>query len=250
MHCPHCYLDAGPDKYEDTMSVADFGKCVDNFPKGGLNSITLSGGEVFSLEERLYDYLDIIKDKIPDYKLVLQTSGYWAVDNKTTKDRLERLREFRVRKIDITSNDRFHEQKGFDKQNAERLQGLVEEAELGVSYRGCDYDIVPLGRGVNLETPKRAEFQQSCIGFLYSNELTVDWEGSVYPCCFGMFKFPGNLINEKLTKIVGLKGQDRELIQEFLVMNHSGFKGLADLKGIECESNNACLKCVEYNLNR
>ena len=86
LHCPHCYLDAGPDKYEDTMSVADFGKCVDNFPKGGLNSITLSGGEVFSLEERLYDYLDIIKDKIPDYKLVLQTSGYWAVDNKTTKD--------------------------------------------------------------------------------------------------------------------------------------------------------------------
>ena len=55
--CKHCYIAAGPRRKDETISEKDFRQVIDHLPKVSLE-LGLSGGEVFTIKDTLYDYLD------------------------------------------------------------------------------------------------------------------------------------------------------------------------------------------------
>ena len=87
--CSHCYLSAGPGKKDTTISQADFVKVIDNLPKKSVD-LALSGGEVFSIKDSFYSFLDYItwdnkmrkKKKQGKISVDVQTNGFWAINEK------------------------------------------------------------------------------------------------------------------------------------------------------------------------
>jgi len=213
--CAHCYISAGPGMRDTTIEEQDFQKCINHLPafKGEL---CLSGGEVFTIKDKLYSFLDYLKydNKKRERKnqgkleLVVQTNGSWGKSDGTAVKILQELFDFGVRGLDLTSADIFHRQQGMKK---EWLLKIKKEAEkigfkgehIIIRGAGKQFGIFPLGRGKSFYDPNHKFTRTTnCKYNLTDYSLTFHQDGTVYNCCWGIFPLPGNLIREPLTRIV------------------------------------------------
>lgn len=233
--CRHCYLSAGPEHLDTTISKKDFKKIINNLPKVSLD-LLLSGGEVFTIKDKLFDYLAYIKeendervlDKKGKIDVELQTNGFWAVNDDYIKSTLFDLASLGVKGLDITSKDKYHREQGIKTKNLNRLYDIISDSGLFESFtlRGVKRrNLMPLGRAEKMNLKNNfLYYSWSCRDSLKNYHLTIREDGSVYTCCYCFFKLPGNLTKEPLTEMVRKAEKEERLkvlddggIEELLV---------------------------------
>lgn len=235
LRCKHCYLKAGPEHSDTTISKEDFRSIIDNLPEVSLTLI-LSGGEIFTIQDILFDYLGYIKEKNIQRSaknqqrihITLQTNGFWAVNDDKIKITLFDLLSLGVEALDISSDDKYHYEQGINKKNLDKLYGLIKDSKIfNVELRGIlgSRGIMPIGRAKEMQLGKPSLNYRgiNCKNSLTDYQLTIREDGTVYTCCYNFFQLPGNLIKKPLEDIV----RDAHKSERLSIINSKGIKGLA-----------------------
>lgn len=263
--CRHCYIEAMPGLKDTTIEEKDFRKTIRHLPKVSLD-LMLTGGEIFTIKDTLYSYLDYISyDNIKRKKrnqgpisIDLQTNGYWATSDERIENVLEELHDFGVTMLDITSYDRYHLEQGADLKNIRQLVELAGDSEFfdEVLLRGTSRSLLAhLGRAkkMNLRfSDMRTGSYTYCKHSLDDYRLSMSQDGNVYACCFQMFPLPGNVIQEPLVNIVRRARKDPILMS----LNKKSIKGFArehgwskkDIKAL-IRKNGECGFCFRVTKN-
>lgn len=250
LSCDHCYMSAGPKKRHTTVSSENFQKMLEHLPLTRTR-IALTGGEIFTVEDSLRNYLELIEieNKKRENKnrinIQVQTNGFWLKRGNAC-DILQYLREKRVTDLDISSDDRYHEKQGL--RLDPKLVNLARSYIPEVSVRGVG-NVLSIGRAYG------ANNTYSLDSWLCKNanrgrnsDVTVRNDGKVYPCCFPIFEYSGNIFEEPLINILDRAKEDPRL----RVLNNYGFRGIAladGAKSIELEKlilkRGTCGACAE-----
>ncbi|VVB79294.1 7-carboxy-7-deazaguanine synthase [uncultured archaeon] len=230
LRCSHCYMSAGPRKKETTTSSENFQKMLEHLPDNDTRMV-LTGGEIFTVEDSLRDYLELIKSenntrkKSDSIRVLLQTNGFW-LNGRNAEKLLSYLKEMDVTELDVSSYDRRHAQQGL--RLKQYVKGLVLEYFPKSGFRGVDAAVMPLGRAKKARKSYSAEY---CIGAnkKKKSSVTIRSSGIVSPCCFSLLKYEGNVFEEPLLDILN-RARENPRLQ---ALNRSGFIGLAKYDKID-----------------
>jgi len=236
LKCKHCYLSAGPEKKDTTISLSDFRKVIDHLPKFSLD-LCLSGGEIFTIKNQLYEFLDYVRqnnqqrDNNRELRVILQTNGYWATSQKKIEKIFSELKEFNLSKLEIASNDIWHENQGLNidkKSNILRSIWRDYFSKEILQIRGGSDKPFPMGRAKRLVSLsdffKRSYCGYDLLNLSISNSgICIDTKGDVFTCCFKAFQLDGNLVNEPLEDIINRA----QKTPRYIGLHKHGIKGLA-----------------------
>jgi MoaA/NifB/PqqE/SkfB family radical SAM enzyme len=231
LRCKHCYVSAGPGKEDTTVSLKNFKKMLKNLPNERID-LTLSGGELFTVEERLFEYLSELQDLRQqkgrkNIDLCVQTNGFW-LKRKDAAKILEGLKHLDVDELEVTSKDYYHREQGLN--ITKREIELAQEVFEFVGYKGTPKNYVaPFGRAKNLKLLKKQGATQHCRDVVTdrSADLVIRNNGKVSPCCYSMFEYPGNIFENPLTEIIQNAMRDEKLT----ALNQNGLLGVIQLEG-------------------
>lgn len=263
LKCPHCYIEAGPGKKDTTISEQDFRKAVDHLPKTPVD-LCLSGGEIFTIKNTLYnllEYTQFVNKKRKEKRqgqleVSLQSNGFWAKNTEKMDQILQEIMSFGVNYLEIASDDKWHRQAGFKKNSllTKTKEYQWDDKKIEIKYRGTSnnkQNIYPIGRAKNLGINKNkivVTWEEFCQNSLSKYKLFVNQRGEVTTCCANKFVLEGNLIEEPLTKIVK-RAKKNERIS---ILNDGGIELLAvhdgwDMEFAEAliEDRGACGFCFE-----
>mgnify|MGYP005631358897 FL=1 len=244
------------------MNAEDFESVIEHLPKNGTR-LNLTGGEIFKNMNLLWNYLEIIQESNKgrgeenQIVQVLQTNGFWGNQSQNKiKEILKKLQKFEVKKLDITSEDRYHREEGLKTQY---LENIGKANKLGkyvptIGFRGAGEtkNIFPAGRGQDILDKENFKYNMGsdCKGELNDGSPTIDPFGNLYMCCFNMYQLPGNIIYEPIEDIVKRAKGDRELRR----LNSYGIRSVARLNGMEekeirsiAEKHGDCGLCAKLN---
>ena len=251
LKCRHCYLEAGPGNLDTTISPENFKAAVGNLPKESID-LCLSGGEVFTIEDKLFSYLESIQEenierKYKGQELItsgVQTNGCWATDDKKIKSTLVDFASLGVKYLDIASDDEYHRNQGINIKNIESLKKQAKDSGFFkfVYLRGANnQSIMPLGRAKKMHVgEKYVSLMPVCQNFLYQQLYTIREDGKVYPCCFCLHPLPGNIIEEPFDDIISKTEKDERLN----MLNSGGIRQLALHDG--CKENKVEKMIMSY----
>jgi MoaA/NifB/PqqE/SkfB family radical SAM enzyme len=223
-------MSAGPGKKDTTVSAENFERMLGHLPIVKTR-MTISGGEIFTVEDRLKEYLDLIdlenkkRDNNRKIGITLQTNGFW-LKRKNAEEVLVNLKLRKIDQLDIASSDRYHNEQGLTL--TPDLISLAERYIPDVMFRGSNYQIMPIGRAEH----KRREYlnykldcKKACEKFNWN--LSIKNSGQVSPCCFSFFTYPGNIFEEPLLEIIKKGKKDPRLE----ALDKRGFRGIAKVDG-------------------
>lgn len=242
-------MGAGPGQEDSTISSKNFEKAIKNLPKTK-SSIILSGGEIFTIKNQPYEFLEILNNENKyrqegnKINIGIQSNGFWAKNMKQTEKVLDTLLDYNVSSLDVASNDDYHFEKGLSKENLwnieaysenyyEKIKKGLNRKPIEVYIRGNEGFVMPMGSAKNLKEDEYIDFFATMGGGSFCKDspgdyqLTVDNKGKVYNCCFQVFPLKGNLINEKLEDIVKKSQKDKRLS----IIEKEGIAGLAKHDG-------------------
>ncbi|MBL7100561.1 MAG: radical SAM protein [Nanoarchaeota archaeon] len=234
LRCGHCYIEGGPEHANTTISEENFKRIIDHLPNKRIN-LVLTGGEVFTIKDKLFNFLTYIKSINKDRKeknqidVTVQTNAYWAKNEKMMESNLSDLSSLGVKSLDVTSDDPNHFEEGIDPDSLKRLDETLFSSEFFDDYiiRGVSLtESVPLGRAKG-KIPEKCNRHLKCIYAIKSGSITIREDGKVYPCCYSIFPIKGNLIEQPLTKILKQSRRDKRLA----ALNRGGIKKLALVDG-------------------
>ncbi|MHB1562188.1 MAG: radical SAM protein [Isosphaeraceae bacterium] len=222
--CPHCYNDSEPGA--PGLGADEVTRCVTHLPDPAdvpVGRIILSGGEVLAWAEFLFHALKRLHERyIGRTPVWVQTNGD-LLDAPT----LDQLLAEHVRRVDVSSMDRFHPRSTLDRRETlTRLfesRGMVpatgaddDDARLTFGFWGATEDqwigpLWPRGRarqkGLSSARPEHefCRMWSGARGFLdYRGEgceVNVQLD-DVYPCCPMTCRPIGRLRDEPLTAIL------------------------------------------------
>jgi sulfatase maturation enzyme AslB (radical SAM superfamily) len=252
LECDHCFVSAKPNNKDTTMSVDNFYKAVGNLPGEDPIRLKLTGGEIFTIPNHLWGYLDVIsgnnttRKKDNQIDVSLQTNGFWATSIKAVEEVKKRLdkQNFRWR-FDVPSNDKYH-----NGVLTEDMSYWLKE-HLGVYPRGSGgrLGLMPLGRAQTELCLSPSEIFVSSEQCSDLSHYTIDETGTVYSCCYKSFPLPGNIINDPLEKIVEMAKEDKTLRTLF----DNGPEEVAILEGVHpgearcwVAENGECGMCINF----
>lgn len=246
--CEHCSIEAGPGKKDTTISQNDFEKVIEHLPKTSMN-LGLTGGEIFTIKDSLYGFLDYIqfenqrRKKRGQGKLEvdLQSNGFWAKNKERRERILSELENYGIGFMDIASDDKWHRREGGLKHaELKKIKKTIKEKNYSIKSvcRGAPNNknhLAPVGRAKNLNiNPLRMDFNWGGEQGIYCRNslskyksLTLNPKGEVFMCCVQKFPLRGNVIEEPLTQIVKRVRKN----PRFNAINKEGIIGLATLDG-------------------
>jgi MoaA/NifB/PqqE/SkfB family radical SAM enzyme len=247
-------MSAGPGKEDTTVSLKNFKKMLKNLPNENIEMI-LTGGELFTVEERLMEYLTQLKnlregENRKEIYLHLQTNGFW-LKRKNAKETLQNLKDLNVNHLDITSRDYYHRQQGL-KLEMEKIE--LASQFIPTTFRGVRKSYVaPFGRAEKLKIARGIEFNEHCKNAISYNmtDVVIKTTGKVSPCAYARFEYPGNVFEEPLRGIIERAEEDRVMN----ALNTHGLLGLAHLQdkdllefSITARKEGVCVVCKrEYS---
>ncbi len=214
LRCPHCYLEAGPERKE-SMPMELRKKVIDEVAKNGVSKIEFSGGEPTVEMDKLVDTIRYAKETYDrtgyPKDVALQTNAYFLrnLEESEIEKKLEYLKSEGLTQVDIASFDRYHD---FGIKKKIRVLAKIKTVadgvfgEENVTYRGATEPLVPIGRvkkSIALR-PKWSVGPNSDFWTKDSNmyqSLTIDVNGDVHPC-FWQPKSMGKLPDEPLADIL------------------------------------------------
>jgi hypothetical protein len=270
--CPHCYNDSGPGG--PGLEPAEVDRCVANLPDPDdvpVGKVILSGGEVLAWPDLLFRTLDALRGRFGDRtELWVQTNGD-LLDDPT----LDRLILHGVRRVDISSMDRFHPKATLERRDdltaLFRSRGMVaadsddpQDGRVSFGFWGATEDqwigpLWPRGRarqkGLSAAGPEHefCRMWSGARGFLdYRHpgcEISLQL-ADVYPCCPMTCRPIGCLLDEPLLDILDrCSGHP-----VFRALNEGRPEAMGELLGIDeaegfrrsRELGNHCLWCDEF----
>lgn len=273
--CGHCYNDSEPDA--PGLSLDDLPRCVANLPDPSdvaVDRVILSGGEVLVWPELLFAALSALHARFGDATaLLVQTNGD-LLDART----LDRLLEHHVRRVDVSSMDRFHPKTTLERREMlEQLfqsRGMSEASSVGKGARsrperlyafwGATEDmwigpLWPRGRALSRKLTKATPADEFCSRWSGAkNFLEFRGEGcevnvqlaDVYPCCPMTCRPIGDLREEPLVAMLercaqhpvyrALNEGRPEKMGEYLGISEAEGRARSEALG------NHCLWCDEF----
>lgn len=250
LSCDHCYMSAGPKKKHTTVSSENFQKMLGHLPITRTH-IALTGGEIFTVEDSLRDYLDLIsianekREKKQRINVEIQTNGFW-LKKRNARELLSYLSEKDVYELDISSADKYHQNQGLKIE--EKFIELAKEYIPIVGSRGAE-NALPIGRANGIDgTFSFYPLMCKNVNKGKNSEVTIRNSGKVYPCCFPIFEYSGNVFEEPLLDILNRAKVD----PRFIALNNHGLRGIALEDGIKTKEleklileRGTCGACVE-----
>lgn len=271
--CDHCYNMSGPQG--EIMTLEDCLAVVANLPKA-CDRVILSGGEPLTERPKLYAILAALQEKYGDAtQIMLQTNG-----DLLTPERLQKVLELGVTRIDIASMDRYHKHQGERRETLETLfqdAGMVGDApepliakdtylkrEASYGFWGATEDMWlggnwARGRALEKDIWKRDGGHNFCAilsgarGFLGGTELPQEisiqlWR--INPCCPGTKHAMGDARRERIAAVLERVSQS----PLFQTLNRGDAYALGVAQGISREQGlerakalgSVCLWCDEF----
>lgn len=273
--CAHCYNDSEPGA--PGLSLDDLPRCIANLPDPSdvaVDRVILSGGEVLVWPELLFAALTALHARLGDATaLFVQTNGD-LLDAAT----LDRLLAHHVRRVDVSSMDRFHPKTTLDRRDMlTRLfesRGMSEASNVGKGARsrperlyafwGATDDLWigplwPRGRALSRKLTKATPADDFCARWSGAkNFLEYRGEGcevnvqlaDVYPCCPMTCRPIGDLRTEPLLAMLdrcaahpvyrALNEGRPEKMGEYLGISEAEGRARSEALG------NHCLWCDEF----
>lgn len=261
LECAHCFEEAGPHKTNyltarSLEAVAD--DLTSIFPKYEHRHIRLTGGDTF-LHPNLFDIIRLFssrREQLAYDTLDVETNGWWAVDDATTREMISRLRESGPT-IFSASYDYWHRKSATFpiEEHLDRIESIANE--LGMKFRTINNSypaeitpngesipsVTPIGRARKLPRRYWSHFEymaaiRPCVlvsrdtnGYPAHEEILIGSDGEVYPCISGKtFKHTtlslGNIYDSPLADILN---NASPLIR---VLEEHGLRGLSRLAGL------------------
>ncbi|CAM2068327.1 Radical SAM protein [Sulfidibacter corallicola] len=223
--CDHCYNLSGP--RGAVISLEECLAIVDHLP-ARCDRIILSGGEPLADRKKLYAILEALRKRYGQAtQVMLQTNG-----DLLTPERLDRILELGVSRIDIASIDRYHKHQGHRRQELEDLfrsrgmrgdeqDPLIDKdnylkSEASFGFWGATEDMWlggnwARGRALEKDIWKRDGGHNFCAilsgarGFLGGTELPQEisiqlWR--INPCCPGTHRPLGDARTERVADVL------------------------------------------------
>ncbi|MFA5887391.1 MAG: radical SAM protein [Candidatus Nanoarchaeia archaeon] len=268
LKCRHCCYSCGPDG--KSISPENLEKVIDNIPEDTIY-LTISGGEVFAVKDVLMHALDYITEKnkernkegITPISIQVITNGFWVKETEQTFKIIHELYNKGVRTLAIGSNDRYHREQGI---NLKMLDPYGNESPLAIAlkmlkekleYKGgmkveMPFEIkrafaASFGRAKKLPAKERDDNQHCIATYMFPEQIAINPDGSVYPCCWAATPSIGSALNDNLEKIANRTMKDkifRRLVTE-------GPRGVAKQIGYYKEKDEMlyrakqCVMCME-----
>ena len=215
--CRHCAINAGPGG--KIMSITNVKEVLNHLP-GNLEYLLLSGGEIFTIKDRLWQTLEYIRDHrqrlFPKVKISVNTNGFWIKDAPSDVETFRRLHEYGVNNIGFSGMDAFHKEQGLNlemvKRGALNARAILER-DLGGNetftfmFYGCRPGIAnPLGRAASL--PANLLRPESKCSLPLDSAITVGSDGEAYLCCWQGSPSIGSVITTPLDELVNRASVD------------------------------------------
>jgi hypothetical protein len=276
--CPHCYNDSAPGAPGLTLESAS--RCIANLPDPDdvpVDRIIISGGEVLVWPNLLFHALAALHACYGQRtKLMVQTNGD-LLDAPT----LDRLLAHRVRRIDVSSMDRFHPRATLERRESlTRLlesRGLVEASSIArtagtenadelrtYAFWGATEDLWigplwPRGRARRNALTRATPADDFCARWSGAkNFLEYRGEGcevnvqlaDVYPCCPMTCRPIGDLESEPLISMLDRCARHPvyRALNEGRPEKMGEYLGISEAEGFRRarELGNHCLWCDEF----
>jgi hypothetical protein len=272
--CAHCYNDSEPGA--PGLNPGDVSACVANMPDPldvTVDRIILSGGEVLVWPELLFHALRVLRARYGDRTaLMVQTNGDLLDDAM-----LDRLLAHEVRRIDVSSMDRFHPKTTLDRREylteLFRSRGLVEADAVGgaraprrrtYAFWGATEDmwigpLWPRGRALRRALSTATPADDFCARWSGAKNF-LEYRGSgcevnvqladVYPCCPMTCRPIGDLRREPLIAMLDRCAQHPvyRALNEGRPEKMGEYLGIGEDQGVRRsrELGNHCLWCDEF----
>lgn len=231
LRCPHCYLEAGPERKE-TMPMELRKKVIREIAKNRIQTIIFTGGEPTTEMEKLIDTLDCAvktyrETSNTEPQITLQTNAHFLTElnDIEIKRQLEMLKSKGVCRLHIASRDGYH---CIPFPKLDRIAEIAFEVfrhekgdkVWGVIITGATGAVTPIGRA-RIELPEHEWQKENFISEDYCY-IIINVDGKIYPCCWQATPVMGDLSREPLIEIINRARQEGSI-----------FKKLAEKEGFD-----------------
>lgn len=238
LECGHCCYESGHGG--ETMSFENIKKVIYNVPRN-VGNLVFSGGEVFTIKDKLYKTLDFVnqnRDSLfsKETLISVQSNCYWVLDKESLEKVLGGLDDFGVNYLGCSIDGEFHREQGLDVDKIKRIFENVDSPMLCFSDEGRIY---PFGRTKNLDSEYICDKHVCDFSEKYTKNFMlfiVNPDGSVSPCCWNAFSI-GSAIEKPI----------EELFENAL--NNTLIRKIAENgPDVPEEYHNICAVCKEMDL--
>jgi hypothetical protein len=235
--CRHCYFCGAPGG--ETMTRHQAERIIDHLPRA-VESIGISGGEIFTRRSLLHHVLDLIRERgfRSLTNVTVMTVGDWARSRAHAAEQVRALVARGVSALRVFGHDPWHWERGVRRERQEMLVDICR-TDLGFSAPASGLDgvaavlsreaapvvslgstgpVLPVGRAewaTNPEERKAMPRGESCPfrPFLRLSPngyyLTVNVNGEVHFCLFLLTRPLGNAVREPIVRMLRRARRDR-----------------------------------------
>lgn len=252
--CRHCAADGGPGGR--TMTGTDIEKALNHLPTR-LKNLVISGGEVFTIKDILFQTLAYIQNYrrrlFPNVELHVQTNGFWIKNDRSDVETLRTLYEYGVNHLAFSGMDGFHEEQGLWTELVESAAinaGRILKRELGgietfeFIFYGCRKGLAAPFRRASLLPESLLRPKLKCDLPLGSS-ITIGQDGEAFLCCWKESPSIGSVLSSPLEELVD-KAAAHPVIGELMRKGPLGAAvalGVYDPGKDEAYRNRACIIC-------
>lgn len=194
--CTHCYM--GECLKPKNLTKQQLDKIVEKLPKE-TEKIVLTGGEIFIEKELLMYTIDIIKEKLSNTEIELESNGIYFYNDDTEK-KLKELNN-KINAIRF-SDDPFHEEGGVNLEKVRQLREYEKLLNYKIKYLVQDKALA-VGRATNLV--KTLQAHSNCMNSektLRRPYFFLDIYGNVYLCPWKITPAIGNIFSDPINSII------------------------------------------------
>lgn len=244
-NCSHCYMSSDKNIKKKSLSINQIDIIVSKLPHN-TKTVTLTGGEVFLVRDLLEYTIKVLKTKLPEVKIEIESNGIYLYNNDTKKI-LEYCKSIGVDSIRF-SLDPFHRDGGVDLEKVKNIKNYESENTPVIRFLIQDKALA-LGKGAKLS--KSEQIQMNCMNSKkteFEPYLFLDIHGNVYMCAWKCIPSIGNLINDEFSDIENnLNNEFNKLILTGRIEEAIAYKKNLDTEELKKLSlkNGQCYLCIK-----
>lgn len=183
-----------------------------------------------------------------EFKLGVQTNGFWAKDEGSSYNVLKELKEFGVNFIDLTSLDDYHEEQGLNVKNLKHFDSYLDKASqragINLEKRGSNSKVMPFGRAKSLDSQYQRDSSVCYPEHSKFQSITINPYGNAYACCWEVTPPLGSALENTLDQLIE-KAYNDPIMK---ALEKGGPKEAAKALGVFNDKDsyyNPCVKCEE-----
>ncbi len=239
LFCKHCMGNHGLNGVN--ARIEDLRKIVSHFPLEIKYDIEITGGESFCNKKVLYEFLEHIQAINPPNlrSCSVDTNGMWIRDEESVKKVFSELRDRGVDCVAFLSDDKYHEEAGFDRKKLLIAKRVAEEhfndKEFVFTGHGVE-KAVPLGRAKTSVPSDEWDWESECYAKSTDfdengSEIYIEPDGTTHVCQCSLFAVTSNILDHTYEEVA----EHFRSSAMFRALSSAGPQGIAERLGIKAE---------------